>query len=108
MDPAIIAIITIVILLGVALTVYFLWPWRKPNIPVKFTGDIPEGKRCDISGDLWTFNNGDTTDSKSVSCASCIKYLTKTPDGCFLMQYDGQSKCEQYGDPRPCPVAKKV
>jgi hypothetical protein len=108
MDPAIIAIITLVILLGVGLATYFLWPWKAGPIQKQFTGDIPEGKKCDISGDLWTFNKGDITDSKSVPCSECIKFLTKTTDGCLLMQYDGQSKCEQYGDPRPCPIVKKV
>jgi hypothetical protein len=108
MDPAIIAIITVVLLLGVALAVYLLWPWKKPSIPGKFTGDIPDGKKCDISGDLWDFNGVDLNDTKSVPCDRCIQYLTKTQDGCFLTQYDGDSKCEKYGDPQPCPVLMKA
>ena len=109
MDPAIIAIITVVLLLGVALAAYFLWPWKK-TAPVQqhSTADIPEGKKCDISGDLWDFNGVDLRDSTSVPCERCIQFLTKTPEGCLLSQYDGDSKCEKYGDPRPCPVLMKA
>lgn len=103
MDPVIIAIITVILLLGVAFSAYFLWPWRKTDTPRHFAGDIPDGKNCDISGDMWDFSGTDLTDTKTVPCDRCIQFLTKTPDGCFLMQYNGESECTRYGDPRPCP-----
>jgi hypothetical protein len=102
MDSAFLAIISVLLFFIVALTVYFLWPW-KASTPTHNVDTIPKNKNCSISGEVIDYS-GSTSKVSSTLCTQCIKYLTKTSEGCFPMQYDGDSKCAKYGDPEPCPT----
>jgi hypothetical protein len=103
MDSALLAILVVLTFFVIALSMYFLWPWQKRTTDHD-TSVIPKNQTCGISGDLWNYNGEDLADSMNVPCTKCIQFLTKTSEGCFPMQYDGDSKCVKYGDPEPCPV----
>jgi len=107
-----ITLITIVIVVTVIIEFFLLmhkvWPWDLARdsiqkLPAVFKDVISPTRMCKISGDIYDYSNKKLEDAK-VKCTECISYLSKTSKGCNVMQYDGETSCTEYGDPKPCPL----
>jgi len=112
MGPIKITLITIVIVVTVIieffLLVHQIWPWDLATnsiekLPVIIKDAISPTRMCKISGDIYDYSNKKFEES-TVPCTQCINYLSKSSQGCNVMQYDGETSCTEYGDPQPCPI----
>ena len=91
------------ILFELSILVFKKWPWQLFSFSSENNltdVSIPAGKMCSVSGTINDYQGKSLTKSE-VLCTDCISYVSKTTGGCRPMKYNG-SKCEPYGDFRPC------